>query len=177
MRETGLIVVLVGPSGSGKTAVAENFEKLTTCTTRDPREGEINGIHYNFFTHEKFVEMLHENCFVEYSEYAGNLYGTRFEELDKALTANKEVVIVMDVNGAKAIKERYPNNSISIFLDRNKYDLIMAILERKISNEEKTKRIIQLDEDDKAREHCDYVVKNEILTDTINNVRKIMSLN
>ena len=81
----------------------------------------------------------------------------------------------MDINGAKAIKSRYPDNSISIFLDRDKIDLVMAILERSVSNEEKAKRIIQLDEDEKARHQCDFVVKNDNLEKAIKEVKSYIA--
>lgn len=175
------IAILVGPSGSGKTTIAEaiisktNFVKITTCTTRAPRPGEINGVHYNYFSDEEFKKMIAENKFVEYCMYANKYYGTRFQELDDAVNENKNIIIVMDINGARAIRERYPENSISIFLDREKYDLIMAILERDIPDEDKAHRIIQLDEDAKAKDLCDYIVFNDDLKQAINEVKNLIA--
>lgn len=175
-----MICILVGPSGSGKTTIAEaiiaktDFAKVTTCTTRSPRPGEINGFHYNFFTDEEFNKMVNEGQFIEHAVYAYKQYGTRFKELDDAVKAGKNLIIVMDINGAQAIKRRYPSNSISIYLDRKKMDLIMAILERDIPNKEKAERIIQLEEDEKAKPLCDVVVKNDDLATAIREVKSLI---
>jgi guanylate kinase len=166
--ESPCCVVLVGPSGAGKTTVAEylinnypdRFEKVITDTTRQPREGEIDGIHYNFKTKEQFEALIEAEGYVEYSIYADKMYGSSKATIDAILAKGKCPVLVMDANGAKAITKAYPNNAFSVFLERTKEDLIASILERSVPQEDKIKRIIQLEKDFQTANVCTYLVKN-----------------
>ena len=162
-------VILVGPSGSGKTTIAEYlvennpdmFEKLVTDTTRDPREGEVNGEAYNFRSEEVFKAMIEAGEYAEYSEYAGKYYGSSRAAIDAILNKGKYPIIVMDINGAESVIKAYPRKAVSIFLDRGKEELMAAILDRSVSQEEKIKRIIQLEKDFQASDRCTYSVKND----------------
>ena len=181
----GKILIIVGPSGSGKTAVAETLIrtnrciKITTCTTRSPRPGEIDGIHYNFMDEEEFEG--YEACgeFVETFEYAGNKYGTRKKDVEELIQRpDTDIVIVMEFNGAKAIKSHFPASTTIVYLKRDYKDLIMAILEREIPNEDKANRIVQLQEDFKVENapEVDYVVENETgkILETVKKVEEIL---
>ena len=165
----GQIGILSGASGVGKTAVAElllrttSCVKQTTCTTRLPRPGEINGVHYHFLTEDAFKKAEENGDFIETFRYAGNNYGTRYEDLSRLMAEDKDVIIVMEINGAMKIKEAFPSCTKIIYLERPFEELVMAILERDISNEDKTSRIVQILEDLKVADmDCvDFKVKNE----------------
>lgn len=178
----GKILILVGPSGSGKTAVAETLIrtnrciKITTCTTRESRPGEINGIHYHFMSETEFKDYEARGEFVETFEYAGNHYGTRKKDVEELIQRpDTDIVIVMEFNGAKAIKRAFPESTTIVYLKRDYKDLVMAILERPISNEDKAERIIQLKDDLTVEnsEEVDYIVVNDSgkLLNTINDVK------
>ncbi len=157
-----MIKILIGPSGSGKTSIAEvlvkdyGYSKPITCTTRKPRGGEIDGVDYHFLTQEDFVKQFSEGKFVERTIYSGNFYGLRFQDLDPS----KDIVLVMDINGAKAIKSRYPE-ARSYFISRPKKDIIKSILKRECSLDEKTERIYQLDKDFEVMNQCNVEIKND----------------
>lgn len=167
------ILVLVGPSGSGKTTIAEelvkrtSFKKLPTCTTRAPRQGEVNGVHYFFLTEEQFKSKILSGEIVEWTVYAGNYYGTSSQVLSKSISEGNRIVLVMDFNGAKAIKKLFPYAK-TVYLDREYKELVMAILERNIPNTDKAERIVQLKEDVTHKDKCDFVLKNDILEDAVN---------
>ena len=114
MKHKGLLIVLSGPSGCGKgTMVAEILKRgdcavSVSATTRAPREGEENHVHYHFLTREEFEQRIAENGLLEYAEYCGNYYGTPREEVNQMLAAGKHVILEIEVQGALQIRERCP---------------------------------------------------------------------
>lgn len=111
------IVVLVGGSGSGKSTIAMELEKrgfcrLVTTTTRPMREGEVNHVHYHFVSYEEFWKIDR----VEENEYVGHWYGLSKAEVDAKMELYDNLVIVMDENGAKAMKKEYGNIVHVVFI-------------------------------------------------------------
>lgn len=122
MRTRGLLVVLSGPAGSGKSSLADALiERMpdacraVTATTRQPRSGEIDGEDYFFLTRDEFESGLGSGRFVEHNEFNGNLYGTPKDGLETLLSQDKIIFLVIDVNGAKAIRESFAH-AVLIFL-------------------------------------------------------------
>lgn len=112
------IYVLVGPSGSGKTTIGNELskhgiKKLVTTTTRQPRNGELNGVDYYFITKDE----LSDNAFVERSEYSGNVYGLTKKEIQTALTNHNAMHVALDKNGAQAMVENFPEETYVIFIE------------------------------------------------------------
>jgi len=117
----GKIFVLSAPAGTGKTTVArrlvKSFEALVqvpTLTTREPRPKEIPGKDYEFVSKEEFLKRLSNQELIEHVELHGNLYGTSFTNVMSARESGKHVLLVIDTEGAKAIKSCY--DSVLIFL-------------------------------------------------------------
>lgn len=108
---TGILLLVSGPSGSGKTTLCRKLadEKevvyATSCTTRQPREGEVNGTDYHFLSHEEFKSKVANGDFIEHAEVHGNFYGTLKSEVIDHLAAGTDVVIDIDVQGADLIRE------------------------------------------------------------------------
>jgi guanylate kinase len=165
----GRLLILEGPSGAGKTEAMKLLVRNTpvvkpiTCTTRDMRPGEVNGIDYHFLTEQEFVKGMENGEFIETIVYAGNRYGTRYKDLMKLIEQDMDVVLIMEINGAKKIKETFPEFTEIVHLERPFEELVMAILERNIPNEDKRDRIVQLQNDMKVAEmDCiDHRVFNE----------------
>ena len=159
------IILLVGPSGSGKTVIAENllqsenFQKLRTATTRAKRDTESETAYY-FLSKNEFLTMEGNNGFVETNIYAGKYYGTPRTEVAKALDNNTNIVIPIDINGARKFKELYRDNALMFFVYRDKQKVIEGIVERNIPIEEKSKRIIQLDTEYLLMNECDFIINN-----------------
>jgi len=119
------IVVLSAPSGGGKTTIAravrekypDRFGFSVSATTRGPRPEERDGVDYNFQTRTQFLEGVGAAKFLEYAEYAGELYGTPKDEVEKVLKAGKHVLLDIEVEGARQVRDQYPYpRSVSIFI-------------------------------------------------------------
>lgn len=159
------IFCLVGSSGGGKTslidAITEIYpglvHKVVSTTTRKMREGEVDGKTYHFVTKEWFYS--HKKNFFESTVYAGEFYGTTIEGIEEGLKKGN-VIVAIDICGAIAMKSRYPGRVKLVYVDRPKEELIMSILERPVSNEDKLARILALSDEKKNIAFCDEAVKN-----------------
>ena len=143
----GKLIVFSAPSGTGKSTVAklvlEHIEELVfsvSATTRQRRDGEVDGRNYYYLTKKKFEEKIRDGGFIEYEHFFGNFYGTLLDKTEDAVNSGKNLLFDLDVKGALNLKERFPDNSLLIFL-------------RPPSLEELKKRLRKRDsEDDKALE-------------------------
>ena len=114
------IIIVSAPSGCGKgTILAEVLDKTgaflsVSCTTRGPREGEVNGVNYHFITQDEFDKMIEENAFLEYARFVGKSYGTPAKPVDDAISEGRDAILEIETNGAFQVKERRPE-SVSIF--------------------------------------------------------------
>jgi len=122
---TPRIVVLSAPSGGGKTTISrtllerypDRFGYSVSATTRPPRPGEQNGQAYYFLSRSEFERRRGAGEFLESAEYAGELYGTLKQEVERVLGAGRNVVLDIEVNGARAVWRQYPESvQTSIFL-------------------------------------------------------------
>ncbi|MFO0814604.1 MAG: guanylate kinase [Gemmatales bacterium] len=119
----GRLVVLSGPSGSGKTTLIREalaaqdlpLRLAISATTRPPRPREIDGIHYHFWTSERFLDAIHADKFLEHAKVYGHHYGTLREEVEPYLAKGVNVLLEIDVQGGLQIKEQLPE-SVMVFL-------------------------------------------------------------
>lgn len=160
------IVVLVGPSGSGKTDIAKRlvkrskrFEKLISYTT-DATVGLQGGEWYHYISLEAFRDMQEKGELFESTMYAGHCYGSRKQDVENILADGKHVLTVMDICGAMSLKTHFPNVT-TVYIKRSKRELVSAVLEKQLSNQEKVSRLLALDAETKNAEICDYVVPVE----------------
>ncbi len=118
----GLILVVSGPAGSGKGTVNKilrdtgDYLFSVSRTTRAPRPGEEDGVDYLFVTKEEFVKKLDENDFLEHNEYCGNFYGTPRSTAEAAIAEGKNIILEIDVNGARQVKENCPDAVLIMLL-------------------------------------------------------------
>ena len=166
----GLLIVFSGPSGVGKGTVRkEVFNKLgkqlyfsISLTTRNIREGEKDGVDYIFLSRDQFLAELDRDNLLEYNEYVGNFYGTPkdivFDKIDKGI----DVVLEIEVNGAKQIKEKVPN-CVSIFVaPPSLRDLKSRLVGRNTESPEVIeKRLKKAEEEIKLASMYDYIVIND----------------
>lgn len=157
------IVILVGPSGSGKSSLAkeilnttDKFEKLKCYTTKDPTQIRENDW-YNYVTKAQFFKMKDSGELFESTMYAGHGYGSNKQDVDKILKKGKNVLASMDICGAMAMKSCY-DNVYTIYLKRDKRELLAKILKQKTTDEDKVNRIIAIEAEKHNAEICDYVV-------------------
>ena len=118
----GMLLVISGPSGTGKGTLIERLMKedptlvfSVSATTRAPRPGEIDGVHYHFVTNERYDELVAENAFVEYANVHGNRYGTLRSEVYERLERGENVVLDIDVQGALNVIAS-EKETVSIFI-------------------------------------------------------------
>ncbi len=157
------IIVLVGPSGSGKNDVAkelltkvEKLQKLKSYTTKDLEEtGDDDW--FNYVSNQKFFKMMEEGEFFESTMYAGHGYGSKKIDVEKILTDKKIVLAAMDICGAMSLKTNF-KSVITIYIKRDKRELLSSILNKQCSNEDKVNRIVSIDDERRNEEICDFVI-------------------
>lgn len=113
--DEGLLVVISGPSGAGKGTICKKLLKdmndlklSVSATTRNPREGEIEGISYYFIDEEEFKKRIKNEEFLEYAKVYGNFYGTPKKEVFEHLKAGDDIILEIDTQGALQVKKNYP---------------------------------------------------------------------
>lgn len=179
----GLLVVFSGPSGVGKGSVRKKFfEKMEnklyysiSMTTRNIREGETDGVDYHFVSKEQFLEEIQKDNVLEYNEYVGNFYGTPKDIVFEKINQGIDVVLEIEVNGAKMIKEKVPN-CVSIFIAPPSYE---ALKERLIGRNTEPpdvieKRLIKAEDEIGSANFYDYIVINEDVDEASNEVISII---
>ena len=165
------LIVLTGPSGVGKgTLVKELLARhkelwlSVSATTRTPRKGEINGQHYFFLDRKKFDELIKNSGFLEWAEFAGNLYGTPIKEVREKLDIGRPVLLEIELEGARQVRKTFPD-ALQIFLAPPSFvELEKRIRGRDSDTDEAIKsRLIRAKEELKAVDEFDAVVINDDL--------------
>jgi len=121
-RDRGLLFIVSAPSGTGKTTLVERLVQLIpnlclsrSYTSREARPGEQDGVDYNFISRPRFEEMAHTGEFLEWADVFGNYYGTCASDTERCLAAGSDIVLVIDVQGARQVRSR-GIESIGIFV-------------------------------------------------------------
>jgi guanylate kinase len=135
MTRRGKLIVLSGPGGVGKSTIVgelkkrDNFYFSVSATTRAPRNGEIDGVAYHFVSPENFQEMINNGVFLEWADFAGARYGTPREPVLSALASGKDVLLEIEIEGARQVKKAMPE-AMMVFL----HPPSMSELEARITN-------------------------------------------
>src|SRR4051794_21822691 len=165
------LLVVTGPSGVGKgTLIKRLRERLPqydlsiSATTRNPRPGEENGLDYHFLSLEEFEKRLARGEFLEHAMYAGNMYGTPRSELDRAQQAGKDVVLEIEVEGARQVREALPEAK-QVFIAPPSDEALRERLEGRSTDspEEIERRLTRAREELAAREEFGKVIVNDDL--------------
>lgn len=170
------IVVLVGPSGSGKNEIAKellkqspSFEKLVSYTTDTAARNRQDGW-YHYVPEAEFRQMA-DNCeLFESTTYAHHSYGSRKADVEKILADGHHVLTVMDICGAMSLKTIFPH-VITIYVKRDKKELITAILEKDCTTEDKANRLLAITAETRNAQVCDYTVRFENCEQAVMQIR------
>lgn len=175
MNKQGTLIVLSGFSGAGKgTAVKEILARRpdiyfsVSFTTRKPREGEQDGVNYNFTTRADFEARIQAGEFLEYAEYNGNFYGTSMKVLREKLAEGVDVLLEIDVQGAAKVREKLPE-AVLIFLIAPSFAELEARLRGRGSETEESvqRRLAIAKEEAKAVAGYDYIIVNDTIPQTV----------
>jgi guanylate kinase len=166
-----MIFVITGPSGVGKgTLIRGLLERIpelelsTSATTRKPRPGERDGVEYHFLTPEQFDERVAAGKFVEHATYSGNMYGTLRSELERRAREGNPVVLEIEVQGARQVREAIPE-SVAVFIAPPSLDALRVRLVGRGTDgpEEVAERLRTAERELEAQPEFAYVVVNDRL--------------
>ena len=180
VKSGGTLFILSGPSGVGKGTLRKaimdigNIRLSVSCTTRPPREGEIDGVDYRFISLEEFNVKLDETQFLEYAFVHGNMYGTLRDDVQVILESGDDIILEIDVQGAFQIKSKM--DCISIFI----LPPSIEVLENRIrkrntdSNEKIRLRLKNAEHEINRAGEFDYRVVNDSLDEAVFELKKII---
>ena len=185
MKSKGLLVVLSGPSGVGKGTVRKalfdtdhdrnQFFYSVSATTREARQGEVNGQDYFFVSRSKFEQMIEEEQLLEYAEYVGNYYGTPLAYIEDMTMQGKAVFLEIEVQGALQVKRRMPDGVFIFLAPPNLGELETRIVNRGTDAPDViAKRMEQARGELQLMTQYDYVVENDDVSKAVENIQTII---
>ena len=182
MIMTGQIFVFSAPSGTGKSTIAEALMKRVeglaysiSHTSRPPRGSEQDGVDYHFVSRSTFREMIDKNAFLEWAEVHGHLYGTAFDAVKAQMAAGSDVLMDVDVQGGRNVKNQFPD-SILIFLLPPSLEILEKRLIARGTDDRMVirKRMAQAAEEIKSCSWYDFIVINDDLEKAIHETQSII---
>ena len=171
MKRKGLLIVLSGPSGVGKDTVLKGVMEKDEClkrsisvTTRAPRTGEINGVHYHFITQEQYDKMVEEGAFLEHETVHGNSYATPASYVEKLREEGYDAALVIDVKGGLSVKKTVPDAVLIFILPNSMEGLYSRLSGRQTDSPDVIKlRMRNAEGEIKKALEYDYAVVNDDL--------------
>jgi len=179
----GLLFVVSAPSGTGKTTVVEQLVRVVpdlglsrSYTSRGMRAGETHGVDYNFITRARFEAMVAEDAFLEWADVFGNLYGTCAADAEGELAGGRDVVLVIDVQGARQVRKRSADRTIGVFVLPPSFDVLEQRLRGRSKDPEDAirRRLTTARDEISAVSEYDYVVVNDALDACVDRLRAIV---
>lgn len=179
------LIAFSSPSGGGKSTIVkkllDNYSNLilsVSATTRSPRPGEIDGVHYYFITFAQFKELIDTNKLIEWEEIFGNYYGTPKTELEK-ISDNQCLIFDIDVKGALSIKNNYPQDSLLIFIAPPSLEILeQRLRNRSTDSEQQIKyRLKRAEFELSLKDYFDEIVINDDLEVAYQKVVEILKAN
>jgi len=176
------VFVITGPSGVGKgtliRALLERMPELemsVSATTRRPRPGETHGVDYWFLTDEDFASRVDDGDFVEWAEYSGRRYGTLRSELDRILATGRPVVLEIEVQGARQVRQAMPEAVQVFIVPPSREALRVRLVGRGTDPPEEVERRLGVAEEElAARSEFGHVVVNDRLEDAVERLAEIV---
>lgn len=182
MQKKGILIVVSGFSGAGKGTLMkellknyDNYALSISATTRNPREGEVDGREYFFKTTEEFEKMIAKDELIEYAKYVNNYYGTPRAYVEDQLASGKDVILEIEIQGALKVKEKFPETLLLFVTPPN-----AAILkDRLVGRGTETMEVIEsrmqrAAEEAEGMEAYDYLVINDDLDTCVKEMHSII---
>jgi len=176
------LFIIAAPSGCGKTslvkALLESLSNLSVSvshTTRKPRKAEIDGENYHFVSKERFGEMISNNDFVEHAEVFGNLYGTARSNIKEKLDANIDIILEIDWQGARQVRENMPDSTSIFILPPSKNVLLQRLTDRAQDDDETISERMKNSESEMSHyDEFEYLVINDQFDSALNDLKAII---
>lgn len=181
-KKRGTLVLYTGSSGVGKGTIMQRLLELNpnirlsvSNTTRSPREGEIDGVHYNFVTEEQFKSLIPDDGYLEYAKYCDHYYGTPKKPVEEMLDNGYDVFLEIEVCGGLQVMEKYPD-ILSIFILPPSMDVLEKRLRKRGTEDEETikKRLEQAKHEIGFKDKYRYNVINGELDKAVDEVLEIL---
>ena len=178
----GSLFVVSAPAGCGKdTILNELFKKTDTAgyavsaTTRAPREGEVNGVHYHFLTRDEFEVKIKNGDVLEYTDYCGNYYGTLRKSVEDVLSSGKHAILKIEVEGAMNIKKQFPDAVLVFILPPSWEILEKRLRDRGTETEDKIiERTRQARAEVAFAKNYDYLIVNDDLNTAADDLLSVL---
>lgn len=183
MTDRGLLIVLSGPSGVGKGTVRKavfddpttSFEYSISMTTRQAREGEVDGVDYYFRTKEQFEQAIADGKMLEYAQYVGNYYGTPLDYVEEILVAGKDVFLEIEVQGALQVRKAMPEGIFIFLTPPDLSELKNRIIGRGTESMEVVEeRMSEARREIEMMNAYDYAVVNDIVDNAVQKIKGIV---
>lgn len=180
---SGNVFMVVAPSGAGKSslvrALLDRDPSITlsvSATTRAPRPGEQDGREYRFVTKEAFAALREANSLLEWAEVHGNFYGTPRDLIDEATAAGRDVLLEIDWQGARQVKQRYPE-AIGIFILPPSIEELEARLKARGQDSEQviSRRLLAAGGEIAHTPECEYVIINQEFSVALSELMQVIS--
>ena len=181
-RRRGLLFVVSAPSGTGKTTVVERLVQVVpdlrlsrSYTSRPARPGETNGVDYNFITRTRFEEMVAADAFLEWADVFGNLYGTCADDAEREIAAGRDLVLVIDVQGARKVRA-HGLPMIGVFVLPPSFEVLEQRLRGRSQDDEAAiaLRLVTARAEVEAVREYDYVIVNDELDACVDRLRAVV---
>jgi guanylate kinase len=181
-KNKGSLFIVSAPSGAGKTTICKkiietmgNLKASVSFTTRQPRQGEVDGEDYSFITEKKFKTMVSKGEFVEWAEVHGNLYGTSRKRLAEMIDDGFDVILDIDTQGAAQIRKTY-GNGVFIFILPPSMTELRNRLHKRMSNTkaDMERRLRRAVEEIREYKMYDYVIVNDLLKSSLRKFESII---
>ncbi len=178
------LFVISGSSGVGKGTVIKEFlnkhpdYKLSvSCTTRNKRDGELDGINYFFISDETFSEYIANNEFIEWAEFSGNRYGTKRDYVEKCLKNGENLILEIDTKGALNVKNILPDATLIFIAPPSIEELEARLRGRHTETEEAiSKRLASIKLEIENSKKFDHIIINHTVDNAVSQLEKLMSL-
>ena len=181
--EKGLLIVYSGLSGVGKGTILSqlmpmedlNLAYSVSMTTRKPREGEVDGVNYFFVSKKRFLEAVRKGELLEHARFVGNDYGTPKDYVEKMREEGKNVILEIEIRGAKQVMEKCPD-ALSIYIVPPSLEELERRLRERGTEDEETilKRVSKAREELKDIDFYEHIVCNDDLDKAVQEVREII---